>query len=132
MIKQIISALVVLMLVLSVSACKKIDSDVIGNATSALASTRKETRIHNNFKDVLPDFTFDSDPVEKYQEGISYTFSARCSERKFNKYIDKVKKTGFDKNAVEADGYYAACSEEGYYIEATLVNKNITVYTKRK
>ncbi len=131
MIKRVVSAMAALLIAMSITACKRIDGSADVKQTEASA-TQKETRIHNNFKDALPDFSFDSEPVESYKEGLSYTFSAKCSKSKFKKYVEKVKNAGFENKASEAEGYYAACSDDGYYTEITLVNGNITVYIKRK
>lgn len=131
MVKRIVSAVSAVLLVLSVSACKKIDAGTSVPATSAPA-TSQATRIYNSFKDVLPKFDFDSELVENYKEGISYSFSAKCSKSQFKKYVEMVKKAGFEEKASEGEGYYAAYSSEGYYTEITLVNGNITVFIKRK
>ena len=134
MVKKIISVLGAVLVVLGVSACKKIDSNShnLGSDSSVSVTTETETRIPNNFKDVLPSFKFDSEISENYKEGLSYSFSAKCSKSKFRKYIEKVKNAGFVNKASEAEGYYAAYSENGYYTEITLVNGNITAYIKRK
>lgn len=131
MLKKIVSVLCMAAVVLSITACKKIDGGNTGLTESKTVS-QKITRIHNNFADVLPSFKFDSEITENYKEGISYSFGAKCSDSKFKKYIDKVKKAGFDQKSSEGKGYYAAYSEDGYYTEITLVNENITVFIKRK
>ncbi len=131
MVKRIVSLIGAVLVVMSISACKKIENNQVGQSQSA-SSTAAETRIPNSFKDVLPDFDFDSEPVENYREGLSYSFSAECSKSKFRKYVDKVKAAGFTSKASEGEGYYAAYSDDGYYTEITLVNGNITVYIKRK
>lgn len=131
MFKRIFAAVMLLLIAISISSCsvdkQKTEDDV---AVSA-ATTQKVTVIYNDLKDVLPDFKFDGEPVEKYREGVSYTFSAVCSESDCEKYIKKVKKAGFEENAVEAKGYYAAYNEENFYVEITLVGDLITVYIKR-
>lgn len=131
MVKRIVSAVSAVLLVLGISACKKIDAGTSVPVTSA-PSAVQTTGIYNSFRDVLPKFDFDGEPVENYKEGISYSFSAKCSKSQFEKYIEKVKKAGFSEKASEGEGYYAAYSNEGYYTEITLVNGNITVFIKRK
>ena len=131
MLKRFVSALCVAVVAISFTACKKID-DINSDFIEQKTSVQKSTRIHNNFADILPSFKFDSEIAENYKEGISYSFGAKCSENKFKKYVDKVKKVGFDQKASEGNGYYAAYSEDGYYTEITLVNGNITVFIKRK
>ncbi len=115
---------------LSITSCRIDKQNDIGDYTSSV-STQPQTRIRNGFKDVLPVFGFDSAIVENYREGVDYSFSAKCSERDFEKYISAVKKAGFDVKPVEAKGYYAAHTADKYYVEATLVNGTITVYVKR-
>ncbi|MBR4858594.1 MAG: hypothetical protein IKU08_05345 [Clostridia bacterium] len=131
MLKRIISALCVTVIAVSFTACQKIDGGNTGS-TDSKAASQKVTRIYNSFADVLPSFDFDGEKTENYKEGISYSFSAKCSDSKFKKYIDKVNKAGFDQKPSEGKGYYAAYSEDGYYTEITLVNGNITVFIKRK
>lgn len=132
MTKKIISMLCAVLAVMSITACKKIENNNQDNQPEQILSTVKETRIPNDFKDVLPVFDFDGEPVETYKEGLNYSFSAKCSKSKFRKYVEKVKDAGFENKASEGEGYYAAYSEEGYYTEITLVNGNITVFIKRK
>lgn len=129
MLKKILAAALIAAIAVSVSSCS-IENGV-SSVTTTTSTTQQETRIHNSFKDVLPDFGFDSTPVENYREGISYSFSAECSEKDYKKYIDAVKKAGFEVNAVEADGYYSAYTADKYYVEITLVGDFITVYVKR-
>ena len=131
MLKRFISALCATVIAVSFTACRKIDGGNTGSTDSKTVS-QMATRIHNDFADVLPSFEFDSEKTENYKEGISYSFGAKCSDGKFRKYVDKVKKAGFDQKPSEGKGYYAAYSEDGYYTEITLVNGNITVFIKRK
>lgn len=130
MIKKILAAVLLALTAVSISSCSvKNGSDMLYSSTAV--STQKETRIHNSFKDALPDFGFDSVPVENYREGVSYSFSVRCSERDYEKYINAVKKAGFETKAVEADCYYSAYTEDKYFVEITLVDGVITVFVKR-
>lgn len=128
--KRILAAVLLALIAVSISSCS-IKNNGGSQKNSSAASTQKETRIRNSFKDVLPDFGFDSVPVENYREGISYSFSAQCSEREFEKYIDAVKKAGFETKPIEANGYYSAYTEDDYFVEITLINDTITVYVKR-
>jgi len=130
MLKKITAAVLVAITALSLCSCNSIENNGnVGNTSEF--TTQPQTRIPNNFKDVLPKFKFNSDLVENYREGLSYSFSAECSERNFNKYVKALKKAGFEINPAEADGYYAAKSADKFYVEATLVSGNITVYIKR-
>ena len=73
MFKKLLALSFVFILAVGFSACKP-----DGNGGSNANATQKITRIYNSYKDVLPDFKFDSDPVENYEEGVSYSFSAEC------------------------------------------------------
>ena len=129
MFKRLLAFLLVFMLAVGFSACKVNKSNTSGKKDGE--TTQKITRIYNSFKDTLPDFRFDSEPVENYVEGISYSFSAECSEKDFDKYIKAVKKTGFDVRSVEGNGYYKAHNAEKYFVEIVLVDGMITVFVKR-
>ncbi|MBQ3045969.1 MAG: hypothetical protein IJD49_08465 [Clostridia bacterium] len=128
--KRVLAVLLLSSIALSITSCK-IDKNIDFSGDTTAQSTQKETRIHNSFKDVLPDFGFDSVPLENYREGVSYSFSAQCSEKDYEKYIDAVKKTGFNVNSTEANGYYSAYTEDDYFAEITLVDGMITVFVKR-
>lgn len=128
MFKKIIAAVISAALLFGFASCNT-DGQFSGSGQSE--STTVLTKIYNSFKDVLPSFGFDSTPVEKYEEGLSYSFSAKCSSKKFEKYIKKVKENGFTNRAAEDDGYFSAYNAEKYYVEITLVNENITVFVKR-
>lgn len=130
MLKKLAAAVLIAIMALSFCSCNDIENKGYVSNTSE-TSTQPQTRIHNNFKDVLPKFRFDSDPIETYREGLSYSFSAECSEKDFNKYVKALKKAGFEVNPAEANGYYAAKTLDKFYVEATLVSGNITVYIKR-
>ncbi len=130
MIKRFFAAVLLAVIALSISSCSIDNNGGLYEKPTAV-STQPITRIHNSFKDVLPVFGFDSAPVENYREGISYSFSAQCSSRDYEKYIDAVKKAGFELKAAEADGYYSAYTADDYYVEITLVENMITVYVKR-
>lgn len=129
MFKKLLSLLFVFMLAVGFSSCK-VDKNNTADRNKN-ETTQKITRIYNSFKDTLPDFGFDSKPVENYEEGISYSFSAECSGKDFEKYIKAVKKNGYDVKSVEAKGYYKAYNAEKYFVEIVLVDGNITVYVKR-
>lgn len=129
MLKKLLALSLAFMLAVGFSACKVDKNNATGEKSSE--TTQKITRIYNSFKDTLPDFGFDSEPVENYVEGISYSFSAECSEKDFEKYVKAVIKTGFDVKPVEGKGYYKAHNAEKYFVEAVLVDGMITVFVKR-
>lgn len=129
MFKKLLALSLVFMLAVGFSACKVDKNNVSGKEYGE--TTQKITKIYNSFKDMLPDFGFDSEPVESYEEGISYSFSAECSDKDFEKYVEAVKKTGFDVKPAEGSGYYRAHNAEKYLVEIVLVDGVITVYVKR-
>lgn len=129
MTKKLLALSLVLMIAVGFSACKVDKNDTSGKKDDE--TTQRITKIYNSFKDTLPDFSFDSKPVENYVEGISYSFSAECTEKDFDKYIEAVQKTGYDVKPVEGKGYYKAHNAEKYFVEAVLVDGMITVFVKR-
>lgn len=128
MIKRIGAGICAFVLLLGLSAC---NSDKNGGESTANSTTVKETRIHNYFKDVLPEFDFKNDVSEEYNEGISYVLRAEASEKEVKKYIKELKKAGFDESAVESEKYYAARNADGYHIELTHIDEILTVYVRK-
>lgn len=102
------------------------------NSAETYSFTQKETFIYNNFKDKLPEFKFDNEPVERYRDGMSYTMNVTCTQKEFEKYTKKLKKEGFEENLVEAQTYFSASSEDGFFVEATYVGDMLTVLVKSK
>ncbi len=127
--KRIFAIMFTIMLLAAASSCS-FNKDKIESSLNSTSETATETRIHNNFKDLLPKFDFDSDPVENYREAISYSFTAECSKRSFEKYVDKVKEAGFNVKAVEAKGYFTGYNSDNYFVEMTLIDGIITVFIK--
>lgn len=127
MVKRLIAAGFVIIMFVGFTSCKL--KDDMNDETSTTV-TSKVTLIYNSFKDVLPDFNFDNEPVENYEEGVRYVISVPSSKRELENYIKKIKKAGFEERAVEAEGYYCAYNS-GYYVEITLVNDMLTVNIKR-
>lgn len=128
MIKRISAGICAFALLLALSACSPDEND--GELT-ANSTTVKETRIHNYFKDALPEFDFKNDPFEEYNEGISYVLRVNASEREVEKYLKELKKAGFEESAVEAENYYAARTADGYHIEITHIDGILTVYVRK-
>ncbi len=93
--------------------------------------TQKVTLIHNHFKEKLPEYNFKNEPVEKYRDGVSYTLSVTCSLKEFGKYIKKIQKAGFEENVVEAETYFSANTNDGYFVEVTYVGDMLTAFVKK-
>lgn len=128
MMKKNIVIFVLFALVFAFSSC---GVKVENNKTNVLHSfTQKQTYIYNNFKDKLPEFNFEKEPVERYRDGMNFTMSVTCSQKDFEKYTKKLKKEGFDQNLVEAQTYFSASSEDGFFVEATYVGDMLTVLVK--
>lgn len=127
MLKRFVAAVSALLIIFSLSSC----SIKKGDENPEVSVTVKETRVHNNFKDVLPKPDFDGEISENYDEGIKYSFNVKCSEKECEKYIKQLKKAGFVERATETKNYYTAVTEDGYFVEMTYINGNLTVYTKK-
>ncbi len=126
MIKRVAASLLVLMLLFGVSACK--DNE---NSLSSEKTTVKETRLHNYFSEQLPEFSFDNEVTEEYNEGFSYILRVNASEKECLKYIEKLKKADFVNDPIEADAYYAAKNGKGYFVEVTYIEGMLTVFVKK-
>ncbi len=128
MIKRISAAILSFLFLLCLCSCnldnEKENDGLKNNATV----TAKSTAVHNHFKDRVPEFDFNNKPVEKYEDGLSYSLSVKCSDREYSSYLKKLKKAGFEVNPIEADTYYSASDEKGYFVEVTYVNEMLTVY----
>ncbi len=129
MFRRLLALSLIVVLAVGFSSCKVGSGGQTGKNNGE--TTQRITKIYNSFKDVLPDFGFDSEPVENYEEGVSYSFRAECSDKDFKKYIEAVKKSGFDVKPAEGNGYYRAHNAEKYFVEIVLVDGIITVYVKR-
>lgn len=128
MIKRISAAILSFSLLLCLCSCNLGSEKENGGLKNNVSVTAKSTAVHNHFKDRVPGFDFKNKPVEKYEDGLSYSLSVKCSDREYSSYLKKLKKSGFEINPVEADSYYSASDEKGYYVEVTYVNEMLTIY----
>lgn len=131
MLKKIISAALAVLLLAGLSACSIKDDTSDKTRFSVSTTVLRETRIHNYFKDMLPDFEFENQVSESYEESVKYIFNVECSERECKKYIEALKEAGFVNSATETESYYTASTDEGYFVEMTHINGMLTVYTKK-
>lgn len=129
MIKKFLALISVSVILLSFCSCN-IDNDK-SQVTHSYSFTQKSTLIHNHFKEKLPEYNFKNEPVEKYRDGISYTMSVTCKQKDFGKYVNKLKKAGFEQNQVEAQTYFSADTKDGYFVEVTYVGDMLTVFVKK-
>ena len=129
MIKKITALLLILSLSACVSACSVNDNPKEDKQTKA--TTEQVTLIRNTFKDVLPKYNFKNEIKETYVDGINYKFTVKCTQKDSEKYIDKIKKAGFELNAAEGTNYYSARTEDYYSVEITYIGETLTVLCKR-
>lgn len=127
MIKKLSAAVVMIAVFICFASCG-FDSSRAENKQDNVQATAKSTAVYNHFKDRIPEFKFDNTPIEKYEDGLGYSLSVKCSEKEYKNYLKKLKKTGFKTNSVEADTYYSASDEKGYFVEVTYINEMLSVY----
>lgn len=126
--KKVMSALMILIMFVC-CFCSCADKNNSGkNEQNYAAVTAKSTAVYNHFKDRIPELKFKNTPVEKYEDGLSYVLSVKCSEKEYKSCIKKLKKAGFDVSPVETDTYYNASDDTGYFVEVTYVGEMLTVY----
>ena len=132
--KRIISVLAVCAFILltacSCSIKKTENGGSVNTAAPTVSTTAAQTKMHNDFKDRLPAFKFENEPSEKYDDGMRYILTVKCSQKEYAKYIREVKKNGFAQNAIEEEGYFCAYDEQGYYAEITYIGEMMTVFVK--
>ena len=130
MIKKITALLMIMSFSVLVCACS-VKNDDSENKKTSRSTTEQVTLIRNSFKEVLPKGNFKEDIKETYVDGLSYKFTVKCSQSESNKYIEKVKKSGFDLNVAEGTNYYSARTEDYYSVEITYIGEILTVLCKR-
>lgn len=129
MLKKIFVFLIVIITVFSLGSCG-IKNEKNKQTDTSYSFTQKPTAVKNYFKEKLPEFNFSEEPVERYRDGISYTLSVTCSQKEFNKYVNKLKDIGFELNSVEADTYFSANTEDKFFVEVTYIGDMLTVFVK--
>ena len=101
------------------------------SSSIAVSTTEQITLIYNHFKDRLPEFKFKKEIKDAYRESLSYSFSVESSDREFQKYVSALEDAGFNNNAVSAEGYYTASTEDSYFVEAALIDGILNVNIKK-
>lgn len=130
--KRIIAALLIAVCIFGLFGCNiKIKETPENKKTTAAITTGQSTKIYNHFKDRLPEFDFKNEPEEIYDESLRYSFSVTSSEREFKKYVNALEKAGFEINASSATGYYAASTEDSYFVEAALIDGILNISIKK-
>ena len=130
--KKIFAAFLILVVALSVAGCN-IKKDIIDEKESdaVVTTTEQVTLIYNHFKDRLPEFKFKKEIKDTYRESLSYSFSVESSDREFQKYVSALESAGFNKNAVSAEGYYTAITEDSYFDEAAMIDGILNLNIKK-
>ncbi len=128
MLRKITAIMLVVSFSLLITSCSiKTDTDIGINITT----TKQVTLIRNSFEDALPRFNFKNDINPTYVDGLTYKFTVECTQDECDKYIEKVKKAGFDINTTEGTNYYSARTEDYYSVEITYIGEVLTVLCKR-
>ncbi len=127
MVKKLTAAVLAFAVVLCLGSCgfkngKSNDKNI------SVSITAKSTAVHNHFKDRIPQYGFKNRVVEKYEDGIGYSLSVKCTKGEYKNYLKKLKKAGFEINQVEAETYYSASDDMGYYAEVTYTGEMLSVY----
>lgn len=133
MLKKITVIFLAVIMLLSISACniKNNEGNGFETAVANTATNESVTYHYNTFKDRIPEPDFKETPKEQYVDGDSYYFTVTCTEKEFDNYIKKLKKSGFENNLVEATGYFYAKDGEGYYTELVYKNGILTATIDR-
>lgn len=133
MFKKLSVIILTAFILLTSSACNlKTDGGTgFASNTDASAATEKTTYHHNSFKDRIPEPDFEETPDEQYNDGENYFFTVKCTEKEFEKYVESIKKKGFEQNLVEATGYFYAKDSEGYFAELVYKNGILTATIDR-
>ena len=88
--KRIISVLAVCAFILltacSCSIKKTENGGSVNTAAPTASTTAAQTKMHNDFKDRLPAFKFENEPSEKYDDGMRYILTVKCSQKEYEKY----------------------------------------------
>lgn len=130
--KKIFAAFLILVVALSVAGCNIKKDNIDEKESDAVVTTTEQiTLIYNHFKDRLPEFKFKKEIKDTYRESLSYSFSVESSDREFQKYVSALESAGFNKNAVSAEGYYTAITEDSYFVEAALIDGILNVNIKK-
>ena len=130
--KKIFAAFLILVVALSVAGCNIKKDNIDEKESDAVVTTTEQvTLIYNHFKDRLPEFKFKKEIKDTYRESLSYSFSVESSDREFQKYVSALESAGFNKNAVSAEGYYTASTEDSYFVEAALIDGILNVNIKK-
>ncbi|MBO5858182.1 MAG: hypothetical protein J6R20_00175 [Clostridia bacterium] len=130
MFKKLFAILSLFIIIFSFAGCKEVEK---GKDNGVIPAS---TKIANEFIGQLPEFEFSSEVVDSYSEALRYTFSVKCSNSEFKKYLKSVKNSGFvlgfpEQQPVSGDGYYKASNDKGYMVEIVYKSDFLTVDVTR-
>ncbi|MBR2867697.1 MAG: hypothetical protein IKB88_01355 [Clostridia bacterium] len=128
--KKIISFLFISVIVFSFSSCNKVPEEVVPNVIPPV------TQIKNEFAEQLPGFKFSAEITDSYDESLRYSFSVKCSNSEFRKYLGEIEDAGFvygfpEQEPVSGKGYYKASNDKGYMVEIVHKDGVLTVHITR-
>lgn len=130
--KRIFSVVAIMAVILSFASCKvKDSSEKVEKTTQPVSYTKPVTKIYNDLADTLPDFRFSGELHETYDEGYSYSFTVKSSEKEFNKYVAEAEKCGYNQSKVSGDKYFFAMNPNGFKLECMFKDGNTVVNVSR-
>ncbi len=130
MVKKITAMILVLSISVLIGACSVKNEDK-NEQKITRTTTEQVTLIRNSFKEVLPKPKFKNEIKETYVDGMNYKFTVKCSQEESDKYIEKIKKAGFEINPAEGTNYYSASTDDYFSVEITYIGGVLTVFCKR-
>ncbi len=127
--KKLFSILIIASMLFCLASCDSKDNK--DNGTQAVSHTKPVTKIYNDLADTLPEFTFKNELDETYDEGYSYSFTVKSTQREFEKYIKSAKNSGYSINEVNGENYYFAMNENGFKLECMYKDGSTIVTVSR-
>lgn len=135
MIKKILSITLIIAAILSLASCKvkekEVESESENTQTQPVSYTKPVTKIYNDLADTLPEFSFENELHETYDEGYSYSFSVEASQSEFEDYTEAVKESGYSSGQVSGENYYFAMNANGFKLECMYTDGDIVVSVSR-
>ena len=130
MFKKITAFVLIMTVSVLIGACS-VKNNESEEKNKTRTTTEQVTLIRNSFKDALPSFKFKNELKENYVDGMNYKFTVECTQDDCDKYIEKVKKSGFTVNPAEGTNYYSARTKDYFSVEITYIDGILTVLCKR-
>lgn len=125
--KKTVSVFAAILIAFLFASCNKAleENDAAPESLTQTAAfyAPSDTKIFNDFAAQLPEFSF-ANPIENYDESISFVFSVKSSNDEFNEYVEALKSAGFTGGTegapVSGEGFYKAVNGDRYMVEAVL------------